>query len=240
MSRYQRWLFALPAALVLLLVWSSVRADAPSLGHPAQIQIQQSVLPNLAASEAEHAAGAYIPGVGAVMTMDLLRGPNSKRSKPSYEGTRDWVVYLMQTFGPKLTAVPPNETIAMSVDFYDYGDVVYHQLVITSRAADVADPQKYLIWLDGKPYDVAVGQLAGSTPVPPGRQPLPDTGPPLVEAVTPVPDALTATPFIVVGPLDLAIDFGAPPRRPTGHRSAGSGPSPTARMPRARSASTTW
>jgi polysaccharide pyruvyl transferase CsaB len=156
-------LLGLTMLVVLLLMWQVARADAPSVGHPAQQQIQL-IMPSLIDSEAEHVSGAYIPGVGAVLTLDLLRGPNTLPDKPSYQGTRDWAIYLMQTFGPQLSAVPPDEQIAMSIDFYDYADTVYHQLVIACRASAAADPGRYTIWLDGKPYDEAASLLGAPAP----------------------------------------------------------------------------
>jgi O-antigen/teichoic acid export membrane protein len=142
---------------VLLMMWQAASAAPPAGGNPAQQQVKL-ILPSLRDSETESAAGAYIPGVGAVLTLDLVRGPNSLPDKSSFLGTRDWAVYLMGAFGPKLDAVPPGETIAISVNFYDFDDRQYRQLVITSRAADVADSARYTIWLEGRPFDQAVTQ----------------------------------------------------------------------------------
>jgi hypothetical protein len=138
-------------ALLLLIVWSGARAGAPTIPNPAQEQVR-AILPALRNSEAEHASGAYLPGIGAVITLDLVRGPNSLPDKPPADGTRDWAIYLMQTFGPKLTAIPPDETIALSIDFFDYDAALYHQLVVRTIAADVSDPTSYRVWLDGQPY----------------------------------------------------------------------------------------
>jgi polysaccharide pyruvyl transferase CsaB len=138
--------------VVLLLMWQVTNAAAPQDGNPAQQQIKL-ILPSLRDSEAEHAAGAYIPGFGAALTLDLVRGPNSMADKSPAVGTRDWTIYLMGTFGPRLDAVPPDEYIAISVNFYDFDERQYHQLVIVSRAADVADSSKYTTWLEGQPFE---------------------------------------------------------------------------------------
>jgi hypothetical protein len=144
--------YRLLAVLVLLLaVWQVARAEAPIVSHPAQVQLAQ-MMPALIDSEAEHASGAYIPGVGAVVTLDLLRGPNATPGKPAAAGVRDWLLYLVQTFGPQLEAVPPDEIITFSVQFYDYDSATYQQLVIVSRAAEVSDPAQYEVWLNGQPY----------------------------------------------------------------------------------------
>ena len=169
------------AILVLLIAvagaWRLAQADAPSMGHPAQAQLRR-LQPTLMDSEAEHVGVAYIPGLGAVITLDLLRGPNSVKDKPSYIGVRDWVIYLMQTFGSQLSAVPSGETIAISVDFYDYASVVYHQLVVKSRAATAADAGSYEIWLDGMPYEAAVQKLGAPTPAADSRStPQPTSAP---------------------------------------------------------------
>ena len=188
------------ALVMLLLMWQVARADAPSVGHPAQQQIQL-IMPALIDSEAEHASGAYIPGLGAVLTLDLLRGPNALADKTSYQGTRDWAIYMMQTFGPQLNAVPPDEKIALSVNFYDYGDTVYHQLVIITRAAAAADTGNYLVWLDGKPYDEAASQLGAAQPT--GVSATPPPAP--TAAPTGVVPAATAAPVTVpVAPVPAA------------------------------------
>jgi polysaccharide pyruvyl transferase CsaB len=224
--RWRTLLLGFATLVALLLMWQVARAEAPSVGHPAQAQIKQ-VLGFLMDSEAEHAAGAYIPGVGGIVELDLLRGPNIVKGKPSYAGTRDWAIYLMQRFGPKFTAVPPDEKIAFSVDFYDFGDSVYRQLVITCRAGDVADPAKYAIWLDGKPYDEVAAQApqqqaqeppaASQAPEPTAQPQAPEptaapqvaagptvlvvSGQPAVTIVAPTPIPAPA------GPVNLALDF---------------------------------
>lgn len=149
----------LAAGLLLLVLagWQVVRADPPVVSHPAQEQLMQ-ILPALIDSEAEHASGAYIPGVGAVVTLDLLRGPNSTPNQDAATGVRAWLIYLVETFGTQLTAVPPDEIITFSVQFYDYERATYQQLVIVSRAADVHDSAQYTIWLNGKPYAEGVLQ----------------------------------------------------------------------------------
>jgi hypothetical protein len=144
----------LAACGLLLLLWQGVRADAPLVSHPAHVQVRQ-MIPSLSDSEAERASGAYIPGVGAFVTLDLLRGPNTMQGQPAHIGVRDWSIYLMQTFGPQLEAVPPDELITISVDFYDFDSTTYQQLVVVSRAADAADPQTYQVWLNGQPYNSA-------------------------------------------------------------------------------------
>lgn len=151
-----RSIFGALLGLALLLGggWRLAFADAPGASHPAQAQVKR-LLPSLIDSEAERASGAYVPGVGAVIAIDLLRGPNTAPGQPAHVGTRDWAIYLVQTFGPQLGAVPPDETIAFSIDYYDFASVSYHQLVVTARAADVADPSRYTIWLNGRPYDAA-------------------------------------------------------------------------------------
>jgi polysaccharide pyruvyl transferase CsaB len=159
---HRRWrslLFGTVTLALLLLMWQVARADAPTASHPAQQQLTL-IMPSLADSEAEHASGAYIPGIGAVITLDVLRGPNTIPDKPAHLGVRDWAIYLMQTFGPQLNAVPPTEQIALSAEYYDYTNTVYHQLVILCHPADVADASKYTIWLDGKPFDQAAAALA--------------------------------------------------------------------------------
>ena len=160
----RRWRSLLLGSLtlvLLLLMWQAASAQSVVLGpHPAQDQIRQ-ILPSLRDSEAERATGAYIPGVGAVIALDLIRGPNSLPDKASYAGVHDWAYYLLGAFGPKLSAVPPDETIAISIEYFEYSDRVYHQFVISSRAGDIADSAKYHAWLEGLPYEQAVAQIAG-------------------------------------------------------------------------------
>jgi hypothetical protein len=159
-ARRRRWRSLLLGGItlaVLLLMWQAATAAAPAGGNPVQQQIKQ-ILPSLRDSEAEHAAGAYIPGIGAVLTLDLVRGPNSLPDKSANAGTRDWAVYVMGAFGPRLDAVPPDESIAISVNFFDFDDRQYRQLVIVSRATDIADSAKYTIWLDGLPFDQAIAR----------------------------------------------------------------------------------
>jgi hypothetical protein len=228
MMRKRAFILGLLGGLVLLLTWHVALADVPRVSHPAHRQVYQ-IIPDLLNSEAEYATGAYIPTIGAVITMNLIRGPNTLADKPSYEGTRDWVIYLMQTFGPRLTEVPPTEAVAISVDFYDYAQVGYYQLVVTSRAADVADPSKYSIWLNGKPYDEVLREAATASSgvaveVLPTLAPtatLPLTTEPIVlptiaatptltptASPTPAPAAPTVTP--TPGPVDVALDFNNP------------------------------
>ena len=133
---------------MLLLMWQIAGAQASRPGNPAQEQMIQ-ILPSLRDSEAEQAAGAYIPGVGAIISLELLHGPNAWPDKPPDQGVRDWAFFLMGTFGPKFDAVPPGETIAISVRYYNFTTRNYHQLVITSPAATVTDSGTYAIWQDG-------------------------------------------------------------------------------------------
>ena len=211
-SKKRFLLLALGLGVMIFLMWQGVRANAGVSGFPAQIQVDQ-VVPSLIASEAEHASGAYVPGVGAVFIMDLLRGPNSAKGKIPAYGVRDWSIYLMQTFGPKLDAVPPTETIAFSIEFYDYSTLSYHQFVLTSKAADVSDPAKYVVWLDGKPFSQAAppqptntvpavtpgasGQAtpkAGTTPAASNKTPAPSS------AKAPTGGASTGVPVSVIAP----------------------------------------
>lgn len=159
--RWRSLLLGSLALALLLMMWQAASAQGLVLGpHPAQEQIRQ-ILPALRDSEAERASGAYIPGVGAVIALDLIRGPNSLPDKASYAGVHDWAYYLLGAFGPKLSAVPADETIAISIEYFEYRDRVYHQFVISSRAGDIADGAKYHAWLEGQPYEQAVAQIAG-------------------------------------------------------------------------------
>ncbi len=161
----QRWLaraagggvgVALLAALALGGRPADVQAFAfPAAANEAHRQVRRAV-PSLIDSEAERATGVYVPGVGATFALDLLRGPNTAQGQASYVGVRDWTVYLLQTFGPQLSAVPPEETIAMAVDYYDFPTRSYHQLVVVTRAKSAGDPASYSVWLDGKPFAEAL------------------------------------------------------------------------------------
>lgn len=213
MIRKQKWIWLVPAIAIIVLLWQAARAESPSVSHPAQQQIL-AILPTLRDSEAEAISGAYYPGVGAFLAIDLLRGPNSVPNRPAYESTRDWAIYLMQTFGPTLNAVPANETIGMSINYYDYAATVYHQLVITARANDIADPNKYAVYLDGKPYDEATAQLpppptpsyTAPTALPPTALPIRTATslPGITAAPTPVPPK---TPGITAGNFSTNVDF---------------------------------
>ncbi len=193
---------------ILMLMWQLAAAQAPSpIGHPAQNQLRQILL-SLKASEAEHALGGYVPGVGAVVNMELVRGPNSLADKTPYVGTHDWMIYLMQTFGPQLTEVPPNETIALSVDYFDYNDRLWHQLIVKSSPADVANVAAYQIWLDGIPYAEALARLgvapaANGIPLP-AESPLATSEPP---ALSPMPSPLVSAPALASGPITATLDF---------------------------------
>lgn len=192
-----RW--AVATMVVLMLMWQLARAQAPipPADRPIQAQIQQ-VVTSLLASEANNAAGAHIPGVGVVFTIDLIRGPNTRADKNPFDGTRDWVIYLMQTFGAQMTTVPDDEMVAMSVDFYDYARTINHQLVVTSRRSDIADPSRYTVYLNSKPYAEAIAQLepggTAGTAAPP-------------TAATPTTPAPTPTLPQPTGPLSVTLDF---------------------------------
>lgn len=160
-QRVSRALFLSGAALLLAaLMWSFAHAAPPTFSDPAQDQVRL-ILPSLRDSEAERAAGAYVPGIGATLVLDLIRGPNTLADKPSYRGVHDWAYYLMGAFGPRLDAVPDDEQIAISTDYYDFENRVYHQLVVRCRAGDVGDAAKYQAWLDGLPFDAAVARIEG-------------------------------------------------------------------------------
>lgn len=185
-------LFTLLGGGVLLLMWQLARAQAPipPADQPIQAQIQD-VVGSLLTSEANNASGAHIPGVGVIFTMDLIRGPNTLSRNNPFDSTRDWATYLMQTFGAKMTELPDNEIIAMSVDFYDYSRTINHQLVITSRKSQIADPTTYTFYLNSKPYAEAVAQLMPGT-----------SSPPAATAVT-----ASETPVLETGPISLTLDF---------------------------------
>ena len=186
LGRISRRLSLIALATIVLtggLWWAGSWAGAPMVSHPAHGQIQQILTP-LIASEAEHVMGAYYPGIGAMISLDLLRGPNSVPGQPAYVGTRDWAIYLMQSFGGQLTAVPPGEKIAFSIDFYDYDVAVYHQLVLIAQAAQVQDPGSYEYWLDGQPYDQQTGALPQNAGVTSAPQANPTQAAPTSPAVT--------------------------------------------------------
>ncbi|MDP9317095.1 MAG: hypothetical protein M3R24_40620 [Chloroflexota bacterium] len=214
MLRKRLVLIAVCMMPLVMLMWRFADAQTPALGHPAQVQLRQMTLP-LNDTEAEQVLGSYIPGIGAIINMHLVRGPNTAPDKASYIGTRDWMIHLMQTFGPQLTAVPANETVTFSVDFFDYPDRVWHQLVIKSRPADVADATKYEIWLNGIPFAEAAAQLGftpaqGTNSVVP--QPSAAGGEPL--AVSPAgvsqPSGQSAAQTAGAGPLNVTLDFADP------------------------------
>lgn len=144
----------------LLIVGGSARVAAQDVEQikAAKRQAEQIILP-LNDSEAERAMGSYVPGAGAFFTMDLLRGPNAVTDRAPYYAVRDWMIYLMTTFGGQLEAVPADETIGMTVNYYDFETNSYHQMVMSSRKGDVADPAKFTIWLDGRPFSEAAAEL---------------------------------------------------------------------------------
>jgi hypothetical protein len=205
--------------LVMTVMWRMADADAPTLSHPAQKQVK-TILYSLQDSEADKASGAYHPGSGAFISLDLIRGPNSAKNKASYQGVRDWGIYLLQTFGGRLTEVPAEETISISIDFYDFTQVVYRQIVLSSKAADIKDPSKYKIYLDGKPYDQATGQnkqtaapTAAKTTAAPGATGMPvataraaATNKPATSATPAATAQATAAPT-AAGPVKVSLDF---------------------------------
>ena len=239
-------LLSLALGVVLVLSWQNVRANAVVNSFPAQVQVDQ-IVPSLISSEAEHASGAYVPGLGAVFVMDLVRGPNSTKGRLPPYGVRDWTIYLMQTFGPQLSAVPPTETIAFSIEYYDYTYFTYHHYVLTSKAADVADPTKYTIWLDGQPFaqaappeptntvpasTQAAGQKstpgAAATPAAPNKTKAP------ASVVAPIGPSPTGVGFKIVTPTGLAAGGKSPTnvastvKAPTGAAPTVNAPTPAA------------
>ena len=155
--------------LILLLWWQAVNArqtDNPA-NHPVQIQLRQ-IQNGLIDSEAESVLGAYIPGVGAVINMTLVRGPNAIPDKSPVIGVQDWLIYLMQTFGNQLTAVSDPEIIVFSVDYYDYTINGWQQMVMQTAASTISNPAFYQIWLNGQALyepDLALGIEPDPTPV---------------------------------------------------------------------------
>ncbi len=205
---------------MLVLMWQLARAQTPVIGHPAQAEVRQILLA-LNDSEAEQVMGSYIPGIGAVINIQLVRGPNAIQGKTSYVGTHDWVMYLMPTFGSQLQSVPQNEIISFSVDFFDYNDRLWHHLVMTSPASGIADTSQYQIWLDGEPYADVVARLT-TTSVPGTNPALPSTAATLAvpEAAVTSPvaepaatvDSIPATvppiaPTLTPGPVNVTLDF---------------------------------
>ncbi|GAC1353421.1 MAG: hypothetical protein NVSMB42_08550 [Herpetosiphon sp.] len=194
----KRCLMVLAFVGVIGGMWQMAKADAPVIGDPAQQQIQ-AIMPDLLDSEASHVMGAYYPGSGAYVSFNLLRGPNTRPPATPADGTRDWMIYLMQKYGAKLTAVPANEKIAMSVTFYDYTAVVYHQLVVSAPAARIGDTASYAVWLDGKPYS---GQaMSVATPSPTGTA---LSGGYTIDLAFDRPDATTRDWTVVGGSWELA------------------------------------
>lgn len=133
--------------------------------YPAQRQLW-ALLPALQETEAEKASGTYLPGIGAVIDLALVRGPNARGGAGAADRTRDWAQYILRTYGMQLTAISPNETITLAITFYDYSYRANRQLVITSRPADLADPQRQRVWLDGMPYGESAALSAGGAATP--------------------------------------------------------------------------
>ena len=155
--------------LMLLLGWQIVNARQTdnSANHPAQTQLRQ-IQNGLIDSEAESVLGAYIPGVGAVTNMTLVRGPNALPEKSAVIGVQDWLIYLMQTFGSQLTAVSDPEKIIFSVDYYDYTINGWQQMVMQATASTISNPTSYQIWLNGQPLhepDLELGIEPDPTPI---------------------------------------------------------------------------
>jgi hypothetical protein len=69
---------------------------------------------------------------------------------------------MLRDLGPRLDAVPRDETIALAVEFFDDNGRYWRQLVVQTRAATTDDPNTYSVWLDGRPYDFA--QMADQVP----------------------------------------------------------------------------
>jgi hypothetical protein len=203
--------------MVITVMWRMADADAPTMSHPAQKQVKD-ILYSLQDSEAERASGAYFPSQGVFISLDLIRGPNSVKGRQSFEGVRDWGIYLMQTFGGKLTAVPTSENIAMSIDFYDFPMFVYRQIVLISKASDIKDPSKYTIYLDGKPYGQAAGQStqaaqATTTAAAKSTTPLATTAAATnsnTAKATTQASATTAAATAKAGPVKVQVDFTDP------------------------------
>lgn len=194
--------------LVFLVLTSPLRAlaqDASSIPE-AQRQVSSAVGPMMD-SEAEYAAGSYIPGVGAVFTLSLLRGPNSVTDRPPHAAVRDWMIYLLQTFGSRLTAVPPGETIAITVSYYDYSDNGYHLLTMSSLASTVTDPGSYSVWLDGVPYGEATAAKPATSEAPPAETPAQVETPSTSAEPTDVPGSTAVPAALEAGPVDASVDF---------------------------------
>jgi hypothetical protein len=153
---------ALGIVLVWLLLWSFTRAEehtapvSPADGsttahnHPAHQQLKQ-LEAALLAGEAEQVSVAYLPGTGAIITIRLPQGAARQPGQPAHVGVQRWLLGQVETLGPQLAAVPPEETISFSVDFYEPGSDTLHQLVLSSQAASSHDPASYACWLNGEP-----------------------------------------------------------------------------------------
>lgn len=143
-------------ALAVILVWAashhtSLSIDGPGVvpAEPAVAQVRALVAP-LASSGAEAVTASYVPGVGAVIDARLLRGPNTLPGQSAADGTRDWAENLLRGFRGQIDAVPPEETVALVVDFYEYDNRAWRQLVVQTHAADLDNPSTYSVWLDGR------------------------------------------------------------------------------------------
>ncbi|MGI9253103.1 MAG: hypothetical protein ACR2J8_05105, partial [Thermomicrobiales bacterium] len=190
-------------AALLALAWPALAEDAAT-NQAARDQVREALAP-LRDSEAEQALGAYVPGEGATFAIELVRGPNAAEGQPAANGVRAWATYLMQTFGPTLTAVPAQERIAMSIEFYAYDDDRFHTLVLRADAAAVADAATYLCWLDGIPCDTAPG-AAVSLPA--------ATPPPIAPTLTATAEPVQANPTATATPSRPAATLAPAPTAP--------------------------
>jgi hypothetical protein len=111
---------ALCAVVLCGLMWEGAGAAPPHRSHPAHRQVR-SLASSFPRTEVDQAMGAYVPGVGAVITFQVVRGPNTVRGKSAFDGVLDWLVHIMSTRASKLDAVPADETISLSADFFEYG-----------------------------------------------------------------------------------------------------------------------
>jgi hypothetical protein len=177
---------------LMLPAFPAAAQDVPQ-NLEAQHQID-TVLVSLRDSEAETAAGSYVPGSGAFFSLELIHGPNSEVSDAPYRGVRDWAIYLMSTFGGQLTAVPAGEAIAFTIRYYDYIDSSFHYLTLSAPANATATVDGYAIWLDGAAYNESSAQQTevnqgGDVPTP-----IPTSSTVLVFETTPTPAPATAIP----------------------------------------------
>jgi len=122
---------------------------APSQKTLPQRELMKLTEP-LDAAGAAHAEATYIPGFGAVVVADVVRGPNATSSSRLVASVTSWGEGILATYGPGMVAVPRNQIIALSLDFYDFSGHIWRQLLLESRAGTVIHPATYAIWLDGR------------------------------------------------------------------------------------------